>query len=109
MDRCPHCKSDELGHILDADDINELTGSDDVHELIECSNCGHVGQESEFWATNEELGLSPDYCEACGHRRSFGCGHRQDQEVDALNARLEREAAEHEARKVAGGLGRVFV
>jgi hypothetical protein len=36
--------------------------------------------------------LSPTHCEACGRRRSWGCGHSHADEVAAL---LERETVEH--------------
>ena len=112
MDRCPKCKSQEVSW-------TELTGEDlanadmDVDSMppegMECHDCYHIGEEYTFWPTLDELGLSENHCEACGCRRSFGCGHSTEQEIEGRDARLERERAEYEARKVEGGLGRVFV
>jgi hypothetical protein len=77
-DTCPKCEATE-------DDTNHVyLGSYNV----ECGECEHV------WNLRVQLGLSPDYCECCGHRLSWGCGHSYDQEHAAVQ---HRRTAEHYA------------
>lgn len=72
-DRCPKCKSTDLCYTGDTE-----------KDYVECDACGHEGDESEFWPTREELGLPEAYCAACKRRRSWGCGHTYQQELDAI-------------------------
>lgn len=76
-DRCPECGSRELAYMDDA--------APDALETAECGNCGHEGDESEFWAPNPYV--RDITCKACGIRRSWGCGHSYEQELAAERLR----------------------
>lgn len=74
MDTCPNCQCESYDH--------EYLGSYNVR----CADCGHE------WNLRVLLGLSPDSCECCGNRLSWGCGHTYDQESDAVQ---HRKTVEH--------------
>lgn len=74
MDTCPHCQCESYDH--------EYLGSYNVR----CQDCGRE------WNLREQHGLSPDYCECCNHRLSWGCGHTPEQEAEAVK---HRRTVEH--------------
>jgi hypothetical protein len=86
MDRCPVCRSNETR-------ISDEDGSG-AYAIMECLDCGHEAEEDQFWPTRAELGLDPDYCEACNRRLSWGCGHSHEQEIEALE---HRQSEEHQS------------
>lgn len=102
IERCPKCGSDEVcWEALTGDDLVEAEGE----AGSKCYECFYAAACDEFLISRAQLGLTIEHCEACAGVRHSECTHDLEDEIAARQQRRE----EYEARKVPGGLGRVFV